>query len=60
MGDSVEQKEYVVRVHSDRAYTYGLGEIVANGVALFKAGFYGLTQDELSAKLKQLGKVVLR
>ena len=56
----MEQKEYVVRVHSDRAYTYGLGEVVSNGVALFHDGFYNLTKDQLEAKLKSLGKVVLR
>ena len=56
----METKEYVVRVHSDRAYTYGLGEIVSNGVALFHDGFYSLTKEELNAKLKSLGKVVLR
>lgn len=55
-----EVKEYIIRTHSDRAYTYGLGEIVSPGVALFRDGFYGLTKEETNAKLKSLGKVVLR
>jgi hypothetical protein len=55
-----EQKEYTIRTHSDRAYTYGLGELVAPGVALFRDGFYGITKEEVSAKLKSLGKVTLR
>jgi len=60
MGDSVEQKEYIIRTESATAYTYGLGKVVSPGVTLFERGMYGLTQDELSAKLKSLGKVVLR
>jgi hypothetical protein len=60
MGDSVEAKEYIVRTQSDVANTYGLGEVVVPGVALFKSGNYGLTKDQLNAKLKQLGKVTLR
>ena len=55
-----EQKEYIIRTQSNRAYTYGLGEVVVPGVALFNDGFYDLSQDELNAKLKQLGKVTLR
>jgi hypothetical protein len=56
----VDTKEYVVRVQSDVANTYGIGEVVSPGVAFFKAGTYGITHEELNAKLKQLGKVVLR
>jgi hypothetical protein len=59
MGDSVDTKEYVVRTEG-HAYSYGLGEVVSPGVAFFKAGFYGLSKEELNTKLKQLGKVVLR
>jgi hypothetical protein len=55
----VESKEYVVRVEGT-AYQFGLGEVVSPGVAFFKAGFYNLTKQELNAKLKSLGKVVLR
>lgn len=56
-----EITEYVIRTCSDCAYTYGLGEIVSpEGAVLFKAGFYGLSKTELNAKLKSLGKVVLR
>jgi imidazoleglycerol phosphate synthase glutamine amidotransferase subunit HisH len=56
----VEQKEYVVRVQSDVANTYGIGEVVVPGVALFKDSETHLTKDELNTKLKQLGKVTLR
>jgi hypothetical protein len=47
-------------VQSAVAYTYGLGEVVVPGVALFKAGYYDLSMDQLNAKLKALGKAVLR
>lgn len=60
MGDSVQDtKQYVVRVQGNRAYTYGLGEVVSAGVAIFKTGFYDLSLEELNAKLKSLGKVTL-
>ncbi len=59
-----EQKEYIIRTQSDVAYTYGLGEVVVPGVALFKHNEsgknYDLTKEQLNAKLKQLGKVTLR
>ena len=55
-----ETQEYIVRVQSNRAWTYGLGKIVSPGVTLFERGMYDLNSDELSAKLKSLGKVVLR
>ena len=59
MGDSVEQKEYVIRTEGT-PYSYGIGELVVPGVAFFKAGFYNLSKTELNAKLKSLGKVVIR
>jgi hypothetical protein len=59
MGDSVDQKEYVVRTEGT-AYRYGIGEVVSPGVAFFKDGFYNLTKTELNSKLKALGKVTLR
>ena len=55
-----DSAEYIIRVQSNRAYSYGLGEIVSNGVVFFKAGNYDLTHDELNAKLRALGKVTLR
>jgi hypothetical protein len=55
-----ETQEYIIRTHSDRAYTYGLGKVVSPGVALFESGTYGLTKEEVNAKLKSLGKVTLR
>lgn len=59
MGDSVETKEYVVRVegHFD---SYGIGEVVVPGVAFFKAGDYNLSKEQLNKKLKAMGKVTLR
>lgn len=54
-----EQKEYIIRVQGV-AYTYGLGEVVSPGVALFKAGHYDLTREQLNAELKKIGKVTLR
>jgi hypothetical protein len=54
-----EQKEYIIRTQGV-AYTYGLGEVVSQGVALFTSGNYDLTKDQLNAKLKSLGKVTLR
>ena len=53
-------EQYIIRTQSDVAYTYALGKVVAPGVALFERGTYGLTKDELNAKLKALGKVTLR
>lgn len=54
-----DQKQYIIRTQGT-AYTYGLGEVVSEGVALFHAGNYDLTKTELNAKLKTLGKVTLR
>jgi hypothetical protein len=59
MGDSMDQQEYIIRTQGV-AYTYGLGKVVSPGVAYFEKGFYDLTKDELNAKLKALGKVMLR
>ncbi len=57
-GDSVEPKEYIIRVQGV-AHTYGLGEVVSPGVALFKSGHYDLTKDQLNAELKKIGKAAL-
>ena len=54
-----EQKEFIIRTQGV-AYTYGLGEVVSPGVALFKAGHYDLTRQQLNTELKKLGKVTLR
>jgi hypothetical protein len=56
----METKEYVIRTQGNRAYTYGFGELVVPGVAFFKADCYDLSKEELQAKLKAMGKVVLR
>jgi hypothetical protein len=57
-----ETKEFVIRTQSDRAYTYGLGEVVAPGVALFSAQplHYGLSKDELNAEVSRLQKATVR
>jgi hypothetical protein len=55
-----EQKEYVVRVQGNSAWTFGLGEIVSPGVAFFKVGHYDLSKEELNSELKKLGKATLR
>ena len=52
-GDSV-QPEYIVRVQSDRPYTFGLGEVVSDRVVLFRDGNWGIGLDEVQQKLKQL------
>ena len=46
-----ETKVLIVRKESAVANTYGLGEEVAPNCTLFRAGFYGLTKDELMAKV---------
>jgi hypothetical protein len=51
-------KTYILRVEGT-AYRYGIGEVVSDGVAFFKDGFYNLNKTELNAKLKALGKVTL-
>lgn len=48
------EKTYVVR--KEGTGTYGLGEIVAENCALFRKGFYGLTKEQLDAKLRSLPK----
>ena len=59
-GDTVQDSaEYVIRMQGNRAYTFGLGEIISSRVAFFKAGNYDLTHEQLNAKLKALGKVTL-
>jgi len=54
-----ERKEYRIRVEGT-ANSYGLGEVITEHVTLFTNGNYGLTWDQLSAKLKALGKVTIR
>ena len=56
----MEKKESIIRTHSDRAHTYGLGEVVVPGVTLFKSGYYGLSKEELNIELHKLGKVTLQ
>ena len=48
------QVKYVIRKQSDRAYTYGIGEVVTEGVTLFRLGNYNLDRDQIEAKIRQL------
>jgi hypothetical protein len=54
------QIEYVIRTQSDRAYSYGLGEVVISGVTLFRAGDnwknYDMSWEEVQAKLDKIKK----
>jgi hypothetical protein len=45
--------EYVVRKEGT-AGRFGLGEVIVPGVALFRSGFYNLTQEELDRKVASL------
>ena len=47
---------YVVRVEG-MANSYGLGKEVSQGVALFEAGKYNLTYDQLQKEIAKLPKV---
>ena len=46
-----ETKVLILRKESAVANTYGLGEEVAPNCVLFRAGFYGLTLEELGRKI---------
>ncbi len=51
MKNVAETKVMILRKESAVANTYGLGEEVAPNCTLFRAGFYGLTRDELIQKV---------
>jgi len=46
-----EKTTYVVRTEGF-ANSYGLGEVVSTGVALFRAGKYNLTREQLDQAIK--------
>ena len=50
--------EFFIRTQSNFANTYGVGEIVSPGVALFRAGEYDLTKAEALALLARKQKAV--
>lgn len=52
--------QFVKRVQSDVAYTYGLGEVVSEGVTLFRAGNYNLTEEQFDRALAKAKKDNLR
>jgi hypothetical protein len=49
----MEPTQYVVRTQSNRAWTFGLGEVVIPGVTLFRDGNYDLSLEDAQAKLRQ-------
>jgi hypothetical protein len=54
-GDSV-QTEFIIRTQSDRAYSFGVGEVVVPNVVLFRNGEYDLTRSEAEALLNRKRK----
>ena len=57
--DSESTKTFHVRVQSNRAYTYGLGEEICLGIHLFRApkhegdpGHYDLDAEQLAQAIK--------
>lgn len=49
------QKEYIIR--KEGTGTFGLGEVICDRVVLFRAGNWGLTQEELQEVLLSKAKV---
>ena len=45
------QPEFILRTQSDRANSYGVGEVVVPNVVLFRSGEYDLTLSEAKALL---------
>lgn len=56
---SQTQTEYVIRTEG-MYNSYGLGEVISNGITLFRAGKYNLTEDELQIELNKIKKAVIR
>lgn len=54
--ESLMSTTYEIHTQSDRAYTYGLGEVVIPGVRLFRKGEYDLSQEELKALITRKAK----
>ena len=52
--------EYQVRTQSNRAYTYGVGEVVVPNVVLFRANEYDLTREEAEALLARKNKQAVK
>jgi len=47
------QPEFIIRTQSDRANSYGVGEVVVPNVVLFRSGEYDLTLSEAKALLER-------
>jgi hypothetical protein len=52
----VETQEYIVRTEGMHN-SYGLGKVISPGVALFGAGMYNLTFEQLQKEISKLPKV---
>jgi hypothetical protein len=52
----MSETQFVIRKQSDFAHTYGLGEIVSDGVTLFRDGNYNLSKSEVEAKFSKATK----
>ncbi len=51
----MNDKEYIVR-REGIVGRWGLGEVVSDGVYLFRDGFYNLTREELERKVLSMQK----
>ena len=47
----MNQEQFILRTHSDVTNTYGVGEMIAERVYLFRANEYNLTLSEAKALL---------
>jgi hypothetical protein len=54
----VSTVEYVIRREGQG--TYGLGEVVIPGVALFRAGNYNLTAEELQETIRRQKRATIK
>lgn len=45
--------QYILRRQSNWPDTYGVGEIIADNVVLFRAGHYDLSKEEAEALLRK-------
>lgn len=49
----MSETQFIIRIQSNFADQYGLGEVVVPGVTLFRDGNYDLTFDEVQAKYRK-------
>jgi len=53
----VNEEQFIIRKQSDRAYTFGVGEVVIPDVVLFRTGEYSLSLEEAKALLARKTQV---